>query len=381
MMKAINVIIPCGGSGTRCGLGKNKLLAMCGDSAVIEKTLIKFAYLPYVSRIILPCAEQDKPQISLIVESIICDCSIVLCNGGASRTESVKNALELVEEDCDIITIHDGARPFVTEAIIDDSIECAVKYGSGIAGYISADTIAITDGENLISNVPDRSKCYIIQTPQSFKADDIKRAYAKITLEDAFTDDSSVYAKYITKPHISHGATVNRKITLAEDLNVCDNMFAGIGYDTHRFAPKRDLVLGGINIPYKLGLLGHSDADVLTHAIMDAILNACGERDIGVLFPDTDAKYKNIESIKLLDYVCKLINSKGYRIKNISAVIMCELPKMAPIIPDMRQNLARIMEIEYDGINISATTTEGLGWIGRGEGIASRAICLCYKVI
>lgn len=378
-MKVVNVIIPCGGKGERCGLGKNKLFAMIGDCSVIEKTLNKFVYLPQVNRIILPCSQCDEPLFRKITDRIICDCEIVFCTGGQTRTESVKNALTHITDNCDIITVHDGARPFVSDTIINASIDSAIKYGSGIAGYNSPDTLAIIDGDNCIVDVPTRANCAIIQTPQSFKASELFVAYSKITMTDNFTDDSGVYSKYIGNPHISTGSPDNRKITYAQDLNLHENMFVGIGYDTHRLVPKRDLVLGGINIPYKLGLLGHSDADVLTHAIMDAILNACGEKDIGVLFPDTDAKYKGIESIKLLDYVCKLINSKGYRIKNISAVIICEQPKMAPIIADMRHNLAKIMEIDYDSINISATTTEGLGWTGREEGIASRAVCLCYK--
>lgn len=154
----------------------------------------------------------------------------------------------------------------------------------------------------------------------------------------------------------------------------------GNGYDVHRLVENRSLIMGGVDIPYDKGLLGHSDADVLVHAIMDALLGACGERDIGKHFPDTDNSYKGISSLKLLERVKEVIKEKGYKIGNIDSIIVAQAPKMAPYIEQMRQNVANVLGLDMDSINIKATTTEGLGFAGKGEGIASYAVVCLYKL-
>lgn len=153
-------------------------------------------------------------------------------------------------------------------------------------------------------------------------------------------------------------------------------MRIGSGYDVHRLVEERDLILGGVKIPYALGLLGHSDADVLLHAIMDSILGAAALGDIGKHFPDSDPKYKGISSIKLLTHVKELLKETGYKISNIDATIIAQAPKMAPHIPQMRENIAEALEIDITQINVKATTEEGLGFTGEGKGISSQSICL-----
>lgn len=155
-------------------------------------------------------------------------------------------------------------------------------------------------------------------------------------------------------------------------------MRVGMGYDVHRLTKDRDLILGGVKIPWERGLLGHSDADVLIHAIMDALLGAAALGDIGQHFPDTDPAYKGISSIRLLKHVAALLSEKGYGIGNIDAVIIAQKPKMAPHIPQMKENIAEALEIDMDCLNIKATTEEKLGFTGREEGIASEAVCLLY---
>ncbi len=157
-------------------------------------------------------------------------------------------------------------------------------------------------------------------------------------------------------------------------------MRIGLGYDVHKLVEDRDLILGGVNIPYEKGLLGHSDADVLVHAIMDALLGASALGDIGKHFPDTDPQYKGISSIKLLQYVGQLLDDHAYVIENIDATIIAQRPKMAPHIPTMRQNIAEALGIEIDQVNVKATTEEGLGFTGTGEGISSQAICAIEKM-
>lgn len=156
-------------------------------------------------------------------------------------------------------------------------------------------------------------------------------------------------------------------------------MRIGMGYDVHKLVENRDLILGGVKIPYEKGLLGHSDADVLLHAIMDSLLGAAALRDIGKHFPDTDPKYKGADSIKLLEFVGELLNKNNYKISNIDATIIAQRPKMAPHIPTMRENIAKALNIDLDQINVKATTEEGLGFTGSGEGISSQSICLLIK--
>lgn len=157
-------------------------------------------------------------------------------------------------------------------------------------------------------------------------------------------------------------------------------MRVGLGYDVHKLVEGRDLILGGVKIPYEKGLLGHSDADVLVHAIMDALLGAAAMGDIGKHFPDTDPAYKGVDSLKLLEHVGKLLDENLYVIENIDATIIAQRPKMAPHIQTMRENIARVLGIEVDQINIKATTEEGLGFTGAGEGISSQAICAIEKI-
>jgi 2-C-methyl-D-erythritol 2,4-cyclodiphosphate synthase len=157
-------------------------------------------------------------------------------------------------------------------------------------------------------------------------------------------------------------------------------MRVGFGYDVHRLVGGRALILGGINIPYELGLLGHSDADVLVHSIMDALLGALGEGDIGKHFPDTDNKYKDISSMELLKQVDQIIKNKNFRVNNIDATIVAEKPKLAPYIPEMVGNIAGCLGVSKDSINIKATTTEGLGFVGVGQGIACYAVCTLSQV-
>ena len=157
-------------------------------------------------------------------------------------------------------------------------------------------------------------------------------------------------------------------------------MRVGIGYDVHKLVPNRDLIVGGVKIPHSLGLLGHSDADVLLHAIMDSLLGAAALGDIGKHFPDTDDRFKGISSIKLLNEVNALLNKNNYKIENIDATIIAQSPKMAPYITSMRQNISEALNISIEQINVKATTEEGLGFTGAEEGISSQAICLISKI-
>ncbi|MCL2370994.1 MAG: 2-C-methyl-D-erythritol 4-phosphate cytidylyltransferase [Firmicutes bacterium] len=355
----ITAIILCAGSGSRTGLGYNKLFYNNGLGTVLDLTLTTFLSCERVGSVILTYSKKDKSQVAEITKT---SDKITAALGGATRFESVNNALK-ASKGCDIVLIHDGARPFVTREIIDSAIDSAIQYGSGISAIPVVDTIKVTQN-GIIKSTPDRSNLYSAQTPQAFRYDLISQAYNKATdnrqPSTNFTDDASVLEWYGTPPRLSLGSPDNIKITSPTDLaKLPSNCKIGLGYDVHRFAKDRKLILGGVQIPHPFGLLGHSDADVLTHAIMDALLSATGLPDIGVLFPDTDNAYKGADSIELLKKVTQKVTD--FTIVNISCVIMAQAPKLSPHIQKMRIKLADTLNIKIDQINISATTTEGLG--------------------
>ena len=362
----ITAIITCAGTGSRTGFNENKLLKSMDGTPVIVKTYNAFKLSNLVDEIILTVNQADEQKI----KALLPDVKTVL--GGNTRTISVRNGLNFATGD--IVLIHDGARPFVTTDIIKDAIESVKKYGSGIAAYPTSDTLATEVDGYIIENLGKQGKV-IIQTPQAFYLKDILRAYAQG--DDDCPDESSLYLKYIGKPHLSKGSPSNKKLTFKEDFI---STRVGNGYDTHELVTGRKLILGGLEIPHDKGLLGHSDADVLTHAIMDALLSGAGLRDIGYYFPDTDQKYKGISSIALLKEVLNLITQKGYKVKNLTACILAQKPKLAPHIENIRNNIANQLKISVDNFGLTATTTEGLGFIGREQGIAVYCTCLLESI-
>ena len=372
-MKA-DVIIPCGGSGSRTGLSYNKLFADLGGVKVIEKTLSAFCR-DDVAKIILPCSEKDEKLFKEI--SLNFDKDIIIVRGGATRGESVKNALAFCNEK--FVAIHDGARPFVSQSVITRAFEIAEKSGAAVTCVPVTDSVRKKEKDGSVA--VNRHDYYSVQTPQVFKTEEIKRAY-NLAEKDGFTatDDAAVYERYIAKVAISEGNPLNKKITTAADLAafVPEDFRVGTGWDTHALAEGRKLILGGVDIPHTKGLVGHSDADVLVHAAMDAALGALGRRDIGMLFPDTDPAYKGADSMKLLEHVISLMKEDGYRLNNLSAVIMAQKPKLSPYIPAMAANLAAAFSVDVSRINVAATTTEKLGMAGREEGIS--AICFCSLI-
>lgn len=362
-------LILCAGAGARARLGYNKILYYIGKRTILETVIEKFL-ASHVSRICLVIAPCDEMQILDIIKQYN---NIAICHGGDTRTESVQSGLKQCV-DSDIVVIHDGARPYISPEIINNSIASAAAFGSGIVAVPTVDTIKEVSGGNIVRTLP-RVGLYNIQTPQSFRLSEIVDAYNKVS--GAFNDDSEVYERAGYTPKIVAGDYSNIKVTTTEDLfripNTCK---IGVGFDVHELLPNLPLVVGGALIPHYKGLKGHSDADVLTHAIMDALLSAAGLVDIGVLFSDKDPAYKGISSLILLERVMLKVKERQYKVSSISAVIMAQLPKMAPHIFAMRSNLARVIGISVEQINISATTTEQLGIIGEEKGIAASASCL-----
>ncbi len=364
-------IICAAGKGTRAGFEKNKLLVPFEGRTVLEKTLTAFDF-PAINEILVTSSKEDFDEISAVCENYP-TAKVVL--GGATRTESVYNALK--EATADIVLIHDGARPFVTRDIIEGCIASVKTRGSGICAVECRDTVAtVEDGK--IVRVPARDSLRLIQTPQGFFREKIAYAYERAMQEDSplYTDDSSVFARYCGEPCVCAGARENMKITYAEDLTESVAR-CGFGVDTHAFGKVQDyIVLAGVKIPSDSGLIAHSDGDVLAHAVMDALLSAAGLKDIGHYFPDTDEKWKDASSMKMLEQVVALLKEEGYGVKNVSVAVQAEKPRLKKYIDEMKNALAGVLKVEPTAVGISAGTNEGLGYVGEGKGITVNAYVL-----
>ncbi|MBQ1524684.1 MAG: 2-C-methyl-D-erythritol 2,4-cyclodiphosphate synthase, partial [Firmicutes bacterium] len=274
------------------------------------------------------------------------------------------------------VLVHDGARPFVSPEVISRVLEGVKKTGACVPVVPPADTVR--DDEHTL----DRSGLHLVQTPQGFRTDILAMAY-----EDAKgsrfegTDDASYVEQLGVTVSMVEGDPANRKMTTKEDMPM--QVRAGTGFDVHRFGEAAEdsvITIGGVKIPYERPLLAHSDGDVLTHAIMDAVLGACGLGDIGEAFPDTDPAYEGADSVGLLKTCGEMIREKGYVVSNIDATIIGQEPKFMPYKRDMERILAEALGLPADRINIKATTTEKLGFTGRKEGLAAEAVCLVKGV-
>lgn len=374
--KNAELILACGGRSTR--MGSNKLLMdICGKPCIL-RTCEAFDSCEHIKRIIIAAPPELHDVYSRALETIRTPITFVC--GGDTRQQSVMNAVKEAKED--IIVIHDGARPLITTSVIEKSIADAYCFGSSIVCVPSKDTIRLDDGKSSYS--PPRSNAYIVQTPQSFS----RSLYLKAceAAEGDYTDDAQLLDAAGIRPHITIGEYSNIKITTAEDIGMACSLIGdthiggmpriGHGYDVHRLVEGRALILGGVNIPYEKGLLGHSDADVLTHALMDALLGAAALGDIGKLFPDSDDRYKGADSIELLKNVVKLLRDNGYNIINADVTIIAQSPKLSPYIHDMRMCLSQAMGISADAVSVKATTEEHLGFTGSGEGMAAHAVVM-----
>lgn len=366
---AVAAVIVCAGKGERSGLPYNKVLHQIGHKTVLERALDAFRQTE-VGHITVVTSPADLKAVQDITLEYT-DVSVVI--GGATRAESVLNGLKA--HACDIVVIHDGARPFVSPQTIMRSVESALCYGSGIAAVPSVDTVKRAGSDEIAHGLP-RAELYNAQTPQTFRYSEILNAYQ--TAHGVFTDDAEVYENAGYSPRLVPGEYDNIKVTTPNDFIglLPDNCRIGVGFDLHRLVPDRKLILGGVTLDYEKGLLGHSDADVLTHAVMDALLSAADLPDIGVLFPDTDDKYLGISSVTLLKDVVNRVKQKGFNIGNISAVVIAQQPKLAPVISNIRCSLADAIGINVEQINVSATTTERMGLIGNGDAIAANASCI-----
>lgn len=383
-----SIIIVAAGLGSRMKCGKNKLLLDDGLHTLIWYTLKNIFSSRLLDEAVLVVKEEEKSYFRSILASLPAAFPVYFAPGGATRFESVRNGLKMVSRNSDKLLIHDGARPLVDGRAVDSMIRFLdAGHPSAIFALPCVDTIKWADG-NEVDHTMKRQYLYRAQTPQGFLTGLYREAVEKLPPDAVVTDDASV-AEYSHIPvSILPGRESYFKVTTPEDWKRFVMMIKkrepcplriGQGYDIHRFAKERPLILGGIQISETDGLLGHSDADVLIHAIMDSLLGAAGLPDIGHYFPDTDDRFKGASSAVLLKEVTKIISHSGYRIVNIDSTIIAEKPKVAPFIPEMKNKLAASLDISPGQIGIKATTNEKLGAIGRAEGMAALASAILIR--
>lgn len=378
-------IVLAGGSGSRMGADRNKVLLTLRNEPVITRAVKAFSGL--VEGIILVSREEDIPDMQAAMAAS--GLTVTIVPGGSTRQESVWNGLCALPAACTHVLVHDGARCLVDRDTILRCMDSVLESGSGVAAIPAVDTIKEVDAESIVVTTPDRAHLRAVQTPQGFRTELLRSAHLAAQ-RDGFlgTDDASLLEHLGIPVKLTLGDRRNIKITTPEDMMIAAAFLPqdfpalriGQGYDVHRLVEGRELILCGVQIPHKLGLLGHSDADVALHALTDAILGAMAMGDIGKHFPDTDERYRGISSMKLLEHVIGLLDEKHARVTNCDVTIVAQKPKLLPYIPQMQQNVASVLRLPLDRVNIKATTTERLAFEGREEGISAQAVCMVQQL-
>ena len=362
-MSATGILL-CAGGSSRMGFDKLNT-PLCGKTA-IERSADALIAGGCDALVFVTNGDSERT-----VENLSLSVPYKLVKGGELRTDSVRNGLQAAEGA--IAVIHDAARCFVSPELVKNCIEAAEAFGSGVAAIPMTDTVMRKHAYG--TETLDRSALWRMQTPQAFRTEEIRAAYAG---GETATDDATLYANRFGAPHFVQGSEENRKLTTEEDwawaeAHLCGTRF-GIGFDTHRLTEGRRLVLGGTEIPYEKGLLGHSDADVLLHAIMDAILGALKLGDIGKLFPDTDEAYRGADSRELLREVNRLVQKRDMVVRHVDATVIAQQPKLAPYRERMERTIAADLGIPFESVSVKATTTEGMNDEGKGLCISAQAI-------
>lgn len=365
------VIIPAGGTGTRMGLPFPKQLLPFRGQPLLAATVSLFK--GRCDGIWVPA---PKDHLGTIQQALGEDVRVLA--GGATRFQSVKRGFEAIDpEDQDLIVIHDAARPFFDPTTLGDALECARRSGAVIYASRAIDTIKQVDDDGCIRQTLDRDHIFHAQTPQIFCAGILREAYTKLDSEQGLTDEAALVEGNGARVHIFESPASNKKITQREDTQLLNSpLRIGHGYDVHRFDANRPLFLAGVHIAEGPGLAGHSDADVVLHALIDAMLGAAGRGDIGHWFPDSSAEFKDIRSTHLLERVWNALQQDGYQILNTDITVQAQVPKLAPYIENMRQSIASHLQIAATCVNVKATTTEGLGFVGKKLGMAADAVVL-----
>jgi len=380
-------VIVAAGRGLRAGLGENKVFHRVNGRSVLGRCLDAIERCGRFDGAVVVLSAEDEARFAQL-QTLEGPFSVVrgMARGGETRRDSVCNGLLALPEDTEIVAIHDAARPFVSTGVIDSTLDSARAHGSGVISTPVVDTIKRLDADGRVTSL-DRSALRAVQTPQSFDYRSILNAHLRAREEGlSATDDAMLYEYYYGNVRLvtTDDAQENIKLTTKKDFEALEarnlpDLRVGQGYDAHRLAEGRRLVLCGVEIPHDRGLDGHSDADVAVHALMDALLGALALGDIGRHFPDSDPRYKGADSMKLLETVMSMVSGRGYRVSNADVTIVAQRPKLAGYMAQMRANLAEGLGISEDRINVKATTTERMGFEGEELGISAQATVLIRK--
>lgn len=384
MVPSVAVIIPAAGFGTRMNLDHPKQYHLLAGIPILVRTVQAFTNNDHIDHIVVAVPADRIDQTATMFDRYGLPAGkLKIIAGGHRRQDSVKAGLDVLDQKAEIVLVHDGARPLVSPEIITRISAAVLRDGAAIAAIPVKDTLKTGAADGRVAGTIDRTSLWQAQTPQGARRDLLEQAYMANGEADV-TDESSLLEKAGIPVTLVEGSETNIKITRPEDLILAEKIIRqsgaglriGHGYDAHRFADNRKLVLGGVTVPHSHGLAGHSDADVLTHALCDALLGALGAGDIGRHFPDSDDKFAGIFSITLLEQVIRLAEDKGYVLANADITLICQAPRLAPYLEEMKAVLGRTCKVDPAVINIKATTTEGMGFTGRKEGIGCHAVVL-----
>ena len=378
----VSAIIAAGGRGSRFGGAQPKQLQPLAGVPILKRTvdalLNGYAFDEVV--VALPADLAANPPDYLD--------DVIVVEGGERRQDSVANAVRAVAPSSQVIVIHDAARPLVTPALLERTIDAAVKHGAAIAALQARDTVKRGDAGRVIRGTLPRDEIFLAQTPQAFRVGVLRDALAIASTATDATDEAMLAEAAGHHVHLVDGDPRNLKITTPEDLVIAEAFVqsggarpprtgrAGTGYDLHRLVEGRPLVLGGVTIPSDRGALGYSDADVVCHAITDAVLGAASLGDIGRHFPDTDPRWKGASSVDLLRRAVAMLADAGLQVGNVDVTVILERPKIKDHVDAMRASVAGTLGIDVSRVSIKGKTNEGVDAVGRGEAIAAHAIAL-----
>ena len=380
------MLVAAAGSSTRMGCPKQTI--PLGGEPVLLHTLRALESAAAVDGVVLIARPEDAQSFAALAQENGIRKLLAVVPGGASRQQSVERGLAALPPETAFVGIHDGARPLISAALIDAVVAAARETGAAAAAIPVRDTLKRADAAGTVTATVEREGLWRVQTPQVFDRQRYVRALAAAKAAgQEYTDDCQLLEAAGQPVQLVPGEETNLKLTAPADVPLAqailqqrkggeNAMRIGHGYDVHRLVAGRPLILGGVTVPFERGLLGHSDADVLTHAVMDALLGAAALGDIGGLFPDTDPVYAGADSIGLLARVIDRLRQAGYAPVNIDATVLAQQPKLKPHIPAMRERLAAACGLPVTAVSVKATTEEGLGFTGTLEGIAAHAVCL-----
>jgi len=383
---SVSVIIAAGGQGTRLGAGVPKQWLAIGGRSLLERSVAAFDAHPRVTEIVIvvPPGTTGVPVPATTTPRRI-------VTGGARRQDSVAEGFAAVSAQAAVILVHDAARPFVTADVIDRAIDGAIAAGAVVPAVPVHDTVKqVVPGDTRVTATLPRETLFLAQTPQAFRREVLAAAIDAGRAGASGTDEAMLAEQAGHEVRLVAGDEANVKITTAADLeraravSPSDRATApafriGTGYDLHVFAEGRPLILGGVRIPYDRGLRGHSDADAVCHAVTDAILGAANLGDIGRLFPDTDPRYRDADSLVLLADAAARVRDAGWQVVNVDVVVIAERPKIGPHAAAMQAALAGPLAVEAGAIAIKGKTNEGVDATGRGEALAVHAVALIAR--